>query len=252
MGEAGSTIDFDHAEYGRGSPAAPCTRCRRPLEGEYYKFQNGAVCSACRGGIEAAVAKATSAASLGKAALQGIGVALACGVAYAIFAAASHAQFALVTIGIAFVIAKVMRRASGGMGGLRFQILAVALTYLASSMGYLSPVVTMIYEHEWAPGRAAHVSDAPAGGGNADAQDDPDAGGAPLANGALVLALVKVAGSLFAYALIAPFAEATHSPLGLLIVGFGLWEAWKLMRPIPIVFEGPYRIGLSKEAASPP
>ena len=200
MGEPGTVIDFDRAEYGPSQPAtAPCTNCKRPIEGQYWKFRNGVVCGSCRDGIEAAVAKATSSASLGKAAFEGGGVALACGVGYAAFVAASRIQIALVTIGIGFVVAKVVRRASGGVGGTRFQILAVALTYVASTMGYL-PEIWRAFD-------------------------------------------VPQVGAVLRIALEAPFLEATHAPLGLLIVGFGLWEAWKLTKGVPIVLEGPFRMG---------
>ena len=30
--------------------------------------------------------------------------------------------------------------------------------------------------------------------------------------------------------------------MGLLIVGFGLWEAWKLTRGLPLSLEGPFRV----------
>jgi hypothetical protein len=209
MGEPGTVIDFDRAEYGPSQPAvAPCTNCKRPIEGQYWKFRAGAVCRSCRDGIEAAVARATSGASLARAAVEGGGVALACGVGYAAFAAASHMQIALVTIGIGFVVAKVVRRASGGVGGVRFQVLAVALTYVASTMGYLPPI--------W------------------NAFDEPHVG------------------TVVGLALRAPFLEATHEPIGLLIVGFGLWEAWKLTKGVPIVLEGPFRMGPGTGASPSP
>jgi len=200
MGEPGTVIDFERAEYGPNqATTAPCTSCKRPIEGLYWKFRSGPVCKSCRDRIEAAVAHATSGASLGRAAIEGGGVALACGVGYAVFAAVSHIQLALVTIGIGFVVAKVVRRASGGVGGTRFQILAVALTYVASTMGYLPPI--------WNAFEEPHV------------------------------------GTVLRVALEAPFLEATHAPLGLLIIGFGLWEAWKLTKGVPIALEGPFRIG---------
>ena len=40
-------------------------------------------------------------------------------------------------------------------------------------------------------------------------------------------------------------ANVTEAPIGVLIVGFGLWEAWKLSRGIPIRIEGPYRVAPS-------
>jgi hypothetical protein len=50
--------------------------------------------------------------------------------------------------------------------------------------------------------------------------------------------------------LAAPFLEITDSPLGLLIVLFGLWEAWKLSRGVTLNIEGPLRVGAA--APHPP
>jgi hypothetical protein len=171
-------------------------------------------------------------------------------VGYAIVVAVSQFQLAPVTIGIAFVIAKVVRKASGGIGGLRFQILAVALTYLASSMGYLPPLLRAISDHEPAHQHSTRGADAPRG----ETADTPGGVEASprLSVGALAVTLVKLTALLIGYALAAPVLEATQAPLGLLIVGFGLWEAWKLTKEVPIVFDGPYRIGSAVEAASPP
>jgi hypothetical protein len=252
MGESGSVIDFDRAEYGANKPsAAPCANCKKPIEDQYWNFRNSAVCGTCRSAIEGLVAKSTSTASLGNAALRGGGVALACGVAYAVFVAVSHIQLALVTIGIAFVIAKVVRKASGGIGGRRFQILAVALTYLASAMGYLPPVVRSAFDQEPAHRHSAPSADAPAGGASGDVEQAPKA--APRLSGlAQAVALVKLVAIVLGIALAAPFLEATEAPLGLLIVAFGLWEAWKLTKEVPVVFDGPYRIGQGAGTASPP
>jgi hypothetical protein len=169
---------------------------------------------------------------------MGGGVALACGVAYAIFVAATQYQLALVTIGIAFVIAKAIRKASGGLGGLRFQILAVVLTYLASAMGYAPAVwkaVTSAPSHQSA-NASSETSGAKADGSK---ESTKDVGEKPKPSGAgLAIAIVL----LFALTLAAPIFSATEAPIGLLIVIFGLWEAWKLSRAIPLKLEGPFAV----------
>jgi hypothetical protein len=54
---------------------------------------------------------------------------------------------------------------------------------------------------------------------------------------------------LLAITLAAPVLAATSAPIGLLIVGFGLWEAWKLSRGLPLTLDGPYR---TAPATGPP
>jgi hypothetical protein len=43
--------------------------------------------------------------------------------------------------------------------------------------------------------------------------------------------------------LAAPFLELTHAPpFGILIIGFGLYEAWRRAAPLPMEVTGPYRV----------
>jgi hypothetical protein len=40
-----------------------------------------------------------------------------------------------------------------------------------------------------------------------------------------------------------PILFGIEAPIGLLIVAFALWEAWKFNRRHPIIFNGPFRVG---------
>jgi hypothetical protein len=44
------------------------------------------------------------------------------------------------------------------------------------------------------------------------------------------------------YAVAAPFLQGASNLLGLLIIGFALWEAWKLNKEVAVVITGPHRI----------
>ncbi len=243
----GEDLSFEHAEYAPGAPTVVrCGNCQGPLGDEYWKWQAHLVCTGCRGRLSAILDKSKSSGSLGKAALLGGGAAFGCGLAYAIFVAVTDIQIAFATIGIAFVIAKVVRKASGGVGGRRFQVLAVALTYVASAMGYAPAVLHALKSpssHVEAKGapmtpKGAPTEVAPAPPPAASPAESPESPPKPFSPFAFILALAV----LFAFILAAPLLSATSAPLGLAIVGFGLWEAWKLSRRVPIVIEGPYRV----------
>ena len=217
MSDTGPDLSFDKASYasspsgagaGGGEGASiPCNQCKRPLGQQYWKLQKFLLCDGCKEGVSASLAQSQS--SFAKALVQGGLVALACGVGYAVFVGLTNIQFALVTIGIGFVVAKVVRKASNGLSGRKFQVLAVALTYVASTMGYAPAILHAM------------------------------TGAADKLNVAVpVSAYVRG----FWIMLEAPFLEATEAPLGLLIVGFGLWEAWKLSRGVNVVIEGPFRV----------
>ncbi len=62
-------------------------------------------------------------------------------------------------------------------------------------------------------------------------------------------ALARACVYLFGLLMAAPFLEAKEAPLGLLIIGFGLWEAWRRTRPLPMEVTGPYRVPVPAEPA---
>jgi hypothetical protein len=109
-------------------------------------------------------------------------------------------MISIVAIGIAWLIAKAMMTASGGIGGRPYQIAAVVLTYLAVSMGELLP---LLY-------RAHH-----------------DAG----------LSIIALANAvLLKYVLIGPFLElkgGLNGILGIVILFIGLRAAWRLAAGSP-------------------
>jgi hypothetical protein len=243
--EAGPALSFDRAEYtGSAESGPPCANCARPLGEQYWQWQAKPICESCRGGLSALLAESQSQKAFARAALLGGATALGSGVAYAVFVALTHYQLALVTIGIAFLIAKVMRRCSGGIGGRKYQILAVVLTYLASAMGYAPGVYAGFRSAASEQEAGPHATVAPAANG-APATDHGSSGDGRPGAGAFVAAFAM----FLAFTLAAPILAATEAPIGLLIVGFGLWEAWKLLRGLPISLDGPYR---ATAATGPP
>jgi hypothetical protein len=242
--EEGRVIDFDRAKYaanedGANASAAPCAHCKQPIEDEYWKVQTQAVCKQCRDKVADMISRSSSRKSLGKAALEGGLVALGCGIAYAIFVGVTNIQIAFATIGIAIVVARVVRKASGGLGGRRFQVLAVALTYLASTMGYVPPIFKGLKEGASKPSHAQVAKEKQGADVSANASAPADA--EPPKQNPFV-ALVMAVGILLGIMLAAPFLEITDSPLGLVIVAIGLWQAWKLTREAHIAIEGPFHL----------
>jgi hypothetical protein len=229
-GEAGGDLNFERATYAQSEAGPPCANCNGPLSDEYWEFSSRPICGNCKGQIAAMLEASQSRATFIRAMLLGGATAFGCGVAYAIFVALTNYQLALITIGIAFVIAKVIRKCSGGTGGRRYQVLAVILTYLASAMGYAPAVMAGLTGTTEEPAAASGTS-APA----------PTPRKPSTSEEVSAFGLVMAAGFFLAITLAAPFLAAMDAPIGLLIVGFGLWEAWKLTGGVPMVLGGPYR-----------
>jgi hypothetical protein len=234
MGEpARDDLSFEKAAY-EGSSATPCSSCKAPLGQEYWKLGHYVLCEKCQGSVAATFAKAKTGSAFARAVLLGGLTALGCGIAYAVFAGVTHMRFSLVTIGIAYVVAGVVRRASGGFSGRRFQILAVLLTYLASTMGYIPDIFAGLTDSS-----AEHAS--PAGGHDSSPTPgttaEPESHASP-STGGVVMAIFLLLGIMLA----APFLAFSSSPIGLLIVFFGLWEAWRRSGAMPLSLQGPFRV----------
>ena len=243
MSDTSSELSFERATYeNRDEARPPCGLCQKELGSHYWRWQQRVVCASCRDQLERTLAKSRSGASFAKALLLGGLTALGCGIAYAVFVAISTIQIAFVTIGIAFLVAKVIRKASSGVGGLRFQVLAVVLTYVAGTMGYVPAIFKAISSD--AKSHAAQTqSTTPAASKDADGKDGevegtPGDRHQPADVGTLLGAIAFLGGLVLA----SPFLTFTESPIGMLIILFGLWEAWKRSRGVPLSLDGPYNV----------
>jgi hypothetical protein len=256
MSDIGPDLRFDKASYASaGEGAIPCSQCKRPLAEQYWKLQKFLLCDSCKHGVSASLEKSQSASSFAKALVQGGLVALGCGIAYAVFVGVTKIQLALVTIGIAFLVAKTVRKASNGLSGRKFQVLAVVLTYVASTMGYAPGILAALKDSadkhqvgEVAAPAGSSVAAAPGAPAATPSPGDapgvaPEAGDGHPNKSVGALELVLGFAMLLGIMLAAPFLEITEAPIGVLIVLFGLWEAWKLSRPANLTIEGPFRVG---------
>ncbi len=148
---------------------------------------------------------------------------------------------------------------SGHRGGWIYQALAIFLTYTAIAASYAGVAIPQFLaemQKEEAgenpnagPANAAALADPakPA----AKPADKPAPAAAPVAApakptfslGELAFVVVLLVGFLYALPVIAGF----ESPIGLLIIGFALWEAWKINRRTRLEFQGPFVLGDGEE-----
>ena len=47
----------------------------------------------------------------------------------------------------------------------------------------------------------------------------------------------------------APFLAGIQNVIGIIIIGIGMYEAWKLNRRVPLVITGPHALAASRAAA---
>jgi hypothetical protein len=257
-----SELQFETATYEKPESHASCQVCRRRLGAAYWQWIGRMVCEKCRSDVAMLEANARRGKTFARALGLGGAAAIGGGVGYAIFVKVTNIQLALVTIGIGWLVAKAIRKVTKGFGGVRFQVLAVALTYVGASMGYAPAVFEALSNaRTHAPATAssassstakspgiAPVSVAPEGSVSSADQTAPSRPPSPRHASPLgaIIALVLLAGLVIA----APVLTIAQAPIGALIVVFGLYQAWKMTKSVSSRVEGPFDLSKKDDVAA--
>ncbi|MBI5517858.1 MAG: hypothetical protein HY909_29070 [Deltaproteobacteria bacterium] len=241
-------LSFDRADFEGATPVGmPCAVCGGVARDEYFQFEGRPACGTCREAIDRSVAQAAKPGTFLHAAARAGAVALLCGAVYAAFVGVTHTELALLTLGIGYLVGRSIQGITRGFGTLRYQLLAVLLTYLASTMGYAVPIVRGLRQvqesHQTSPaGPAAPTAEpsprpsvppsrAPAG---ASTEEAPSPARVVL-SGVLLLGLCLVAPFLMV-------SQGLGGVLSLIIIAVALHEAWRRARGVQPVFTGPHKV----------
>jgi hypothetical protein len=198
------------------------------------------VCAACEAVLERMPAGSGTSRMM-RAAVYGMGGAiLGAGIYYAILAATGY-EIGLVAILVGWLVGRGVQKGSRGTGGWAYQTLAVALTYLAIVSTYVPFIVKSAMEERDKPAPAAAPVASPAGMDSVavpPAAATTDSVAHRMTPGRLVLGLL----ALVAIAAVAPFLAGLENAIGLVIIGFALFQAWKMNRRVSLSFSGPYAV----------
>jgi hypothetical protein len=223
------TLQFDAPADGPAGPPV-CAECGGAIADSYYEVNGHVVCASCKAKFESRRSGGSAAARLGRATLFGFGAAIAgAGLYYAILALTGY-EIDLVAVAVGWLVGRAVHVGSGGRGGWGYQTLAVGLTYLAIVSTYIPFLATEFSERQ--PAAEASAPAAPEAAPAAADVPAPEAGSLLMALGALVLIAVA-----------APFLAGMENVIGVLIIGFALYQAWKMNARVTLVFNGPYAIG---------
>lgn len=260
-------LQFDTAEYVASQPAEPmCSVCKRPITQTYYTANKAVLCDQCHGQYQdylmggSGVLRAVAAACFGLvASLAGAGI------WYAV-RKATNTDFGLVAIFVGLMVGIAVRKGSKGRGGWFYQTLAVALTYLAVSAVWVPDLAMAVLKAPRNRPAAANVPEKNAAAGKAHPQDagkdpaaqnrrdenadknDGDAGHAKHRTLDTVPGLAYFLIIVLYVSLKLPVLHGMESPIGLLIIGIALYEAWKINKGSSIRIFGPFQVG---RAAAP-
>jgi hypothetical protein len=253
-------IRFDDETTQTAAPPT-CSVCHSQITTEYFLANNTVVCATCRQSIETA-ARAGSGTSRFTRAL-GLGVAAAAvgaGIYFAILRLTGY-EIGLVAVVVGFLVGGAVRRGSQERGGWVYQTLAVVLTYFAIVTTYI-PFILQGFRDEFAKPRmqpdSAMVAAADSAqlNGTMDSMQlalnmsdsspsDASTDDGPVTIGTLLLAWVV----LFLVAAASPILAGLQNIIGMLIIGFALYQAWTMNRRRTVSLTGPFTISTEPSVA---
>jgi hypothetical protein len=246
-----STPQFGVAEYKNSGPEA-CVGCNKPLSGGYYRVNGKLACDACVQQVKMRSPQDSHAAFV-RAILFGIGGATLGLIIYSAFAILSGIMIGYVALAVGWLVATAMKKGSQGVGGRRYQIAAVALTYAAVSLSAI-PIGISFYLKEKKP--VAHATADP-NASSSTSSDAVDPSSSTRESDGSQQAIAKpavgaiIASMLFA-GLASPFLElqsGVSGILGLVILFVGIRIAWKITSAPPLEILGPFQ---ANAPAAPP
>jgi len=241
-------LQFDRAVIDSPASGAPgrlavtCTACHDSIEKEYYDVNGNVVCDRCRRIIESAAETPTGLMPLIAATLFGLGAGVVGAVIYFSVIAIAHLEIGIVAILIGYMVGYAVRKGARGHGGLRFQVIAVALTYLSVAFAYAPLVVKQAIDAERTAPPAASVQSEAA---RAGAKDNARRATSPPS---LIRFLSATAFFILALPVLIVVNSLPSSLISALIIFIGMRQAWKMTAAPRIQVLGPYRVGSDQAA----
>ena len=205
------SLQFQKAEF--ADPRPKCGACKSVIENSYYHLAGSVICPACAELVRARQGRPDR-ESVIRGLVFGLGAAALCSAGYAVITMVTGLELALVSIAVGYLVGRAIRIGSGGLGGRRLQIAAVALTYLAITMSYLPLIIRQLK--------------------------------VPAAK--MVFALPVLTGVAFLSPLL-NLSSGVSGILGILIILFGLMQAWRQTARDERLLTGPYAVGEGESSA---
>ncbi len=229
---------FSTAEYAHVPGSERCRICSNFISGEYFRINNQMACSVCAGQAVAGQPQDSHAAFL-RGLLLGVGAAVIGLILYATFTILTHLYFGYIALGVGWLVAKAIMKGSNGLGGRRYQIAAVLLTYAAISLAAIPVGLAYLAQHRTThPTVVANSSSL----SPSETDDEPSTGPPSQRQ----INWPAVVGQLLIAGFASPFFALSNPLSGairLFILFIGLRVAWQLTAARALDVDGPYPVG---------
>jgi predicted lipid-binding transport protein (Tim44 family) len=266
------TPQFGTAEYPGGSGPDRCKSCNQSIGSTYYRVNGVLSCAYCGEQAKLRGPKDSHQVFV-RGLLFGIGGAILGLVLYSAFGIITGLMVGYISLAVGYIVGKAMMKGSNGVGGRRYQIAAVLLTYAAVSIAAVPISISQyakqqkaqkqnLVKHDPLAGATSAAGDQAAQPEAANSsndstpttdassparvvQDPPMPASKPKMNVGAALGMLALVG------LASPFLELQdplHGIIGLVILFVGIRIAWKLTAGTPMSILGPFN---KSESAKP-
>ena len=235
---------FATAEYSNKTPETVCKACAQKISGAYYRVNGVPACTSCAQRLKDQLPQDSHQAFV-RGVLLGIGGAIVGFGIYVAFALSSGWMVGYISLLVGYLVGKAIALGSGGVGGRRYQVVAVLLTYMAVSLAAVPIAISQHMKARSAQQRAQVHDDATAQG-----TAQPQASGTGTAP-APRKSVAETVGVLVLLGLASPFLEMVepmHGIIGLIILLVGVQIAWKITAARKLDIAGP----INESAAATP
>lgn len=238
--------------------AATCSKCGAVLRGSYHMIGQSMACATCR---YAAQSKQDAGASNGvaRAIGYGLGVAAIGALVDYLLAKMTGSDMPVFVILVAFAAGVAVRKASGGSGGRKFQVIALVMAYIAMGAAYMPLMVSAgnkmseLTRAQIVAASKARVDSITAANPEGVELDSASAAALAAAQSAGRKARdfkvpFQAAATLFVLALFgAPLLVSLANPIYGLFIVLALYRAWKRnagdgSSPEQVTVSGPFRL----------
>jgi hypothetical protein len=240
------TPQFGKAEYVGDPGTDRCVACSQPVLGEYYRVNGAMVCPTCTSSAQTKLPNDTHTAFV-RAVLFGCGGALLGLILYSAFGIITGFVIGYISLAVGYIVGKAMMMGSKGIGGRRYQVVAMLLTYAAVSMSAIPIAISM--QSKIRSEQKQQLADEqrqlekefgqqPSNG--APPQSNPPVEAAPVHQ----KSLAAILGSLALLGLASPFLELQESfqgIIGLVILLVGIRIAWQMTAAKLPEVSGPFQ-----------
>jgi hypothetical protein len=256
-----SSIAWCRPSARRRNPARWPSRARgatRRSRRSNYDINGQTFCARCRATLETHAETPRGVAPFAVASLFGIGAGIAGAIIYFAVMKILHLEIGIVAILIGYMVGYSVRRGVKGRGGLRYQILAAALTYASVAFAYAPIAVQGAIEADRekqqaqttagnaAPTAPIQPTTEPLQPSAAPRQAaEPIRPAAPISAGRLVMVLAILLGITLSLPVMIVFASLPSGLISGFIIFIGMRQAWRMTGGLTLTVLGPYRVGAS-------